>query len=269
MKSSKASALIFVASLIVGCSKSDTVSVEEAIKNLPLQSQELVCAFDKNNISFGDELINLLKSSSKEWRTENGIRKIDYFDGSKPGDFPTSEKTKAIYAACEEIVLENSELEKRVQARIKENLELIAREEAAEKQRLEEQFRKIEPLLTFWNDKASSEGQGDIADYFIAASQAERQIESGAQYSLTGASREVESATCWATVRSLWWDGEPGGWWSCGIDFLGGDLEFYSIEFSGSSWSGKPDGGSGAGRDLNWKIPDELEIWLRQNQRIP
>lgn len=263
------SACAILALMLIGCSKSDTASVKTAIANLPLLAQEIVCGYDKNNISYGDELINLLKSSSKSWRSQNGIRKIDYFDGAKPGDFPTSEKTEKIYEACDELALENPELKKRVQVRIKKNKDLIAAKEAAEKRALEEEFKKIEPLLTFWNNKASNEGGGDIADYFFATSQAEKQLESGAQYSLTGTSRDVERALCWATDRSYWSRGEPSGWWSCGIDFLGGDMDFFSIEFSGSSWSGKPDGGVRAGRDLDWKIPDEVESWLRKNKRIP
>jgi hypothetical protein len=262
-------ASITLSLVLSGCGKSDTATVEEVLQNIPTLSQEIICAYDESNITYGDELIQLLKSTSKDWRTAEGIRKIDFFGDSDPGDFPTSEKTKNIYKACEVIFLKNPELKERVESRINKNKELMARKEAAERQELEEQYRKIEPLLTFWNNKASNEGQGDIADYLWATSQAERLIESGAQYSLTGSSREVESATCWATDRSFWSRGEPDGWWNCGIDFLGGDLEFFSIEFSGTSWSGTPDGGVRAGRDLDWQIPDELEVWLRQNKKVP
>jgi hypothetical protein len=120
---------------------------------------------------------------------------------------------------------------------------------------------KWEPILKKWDDRAIAAGSGDLADYLSATASAESLIKAGAQYSLTGASREVQSAYCWATQYSLWFQGEPGGWWSCYINFLGGG-EGYSVEFSNGNWSGKADSGSRAGRDLNWKIPEGLTQWM-------
>jgi len=130
---------------------------------------------------------------------------------------------------------------------------------------LQRELEKIGPAPIYWNEKGSNSGSGDLGEYLSAISSAEANIKAGAQFSLSGTNREVQSSTCWATVRSRWTGGSPSGWWLCGINFVGSDFEIFSIEFSNGTWSGKPYGGSQAGRELNWNIPDSVLERVNKN----
>jgi hypothetical protein len=111
------------------------------------------------------------------------------------------------------------------------------------------------------NSKAQKIGYGNYGDYRRAQVKAAELIKAGAAYSLTGISREVQYVGCDGTSNSIWTFGDPKGYWSCFIRFLG-EADTYSIEFSGNSWAGKPDGGDSAGKVINWGISKEFENWL-------
>jgi hypothetical protein len=133
----------------------------------------------------------------------------------------------------------------------------------------ESENQKFQPQLEGWDDRLYKLGGGGLLDYLSASSATYNLIRQGAAYSLTGASRgDVQSVDCTPTNRSRWSRGIPSGWWTCSIDFVGSDFEFYSIEFNANSWSGFPDGGRQAGSDLkDIEIPQDLKDWLvRKNE---
>lgn len=218
-------------------------STEQIIMSADSSLQPRICAEDDRTAA--TSLIRENKDPNLEFKEGEGL------------GFAIFDEVKRV---CATLLKEDTYLAKAV-ADIKEQerLEQVRIEEerkAAEKLRV-----KWEPVLNKWDDRAREAGLGDLSDYLSATARAESLITAGAQYSLTGAEREVQSASCWATQYSLWSQGEPGGWWSCYINFLGGG-DSYSVEFSSGNWSGRADAGSRAGRDLNWKIPDGLLSWM-------
>jgi hypothetical protein len=120
---------------------------------------------------------------------------------------------------------------------------------------------KYGSTLASWNTKAQNQGMGDLSDYFMAIESANNQIQNGAQFQMTGNGVDIQSAYCSATTNSTWINGEPGGYWVCMITYPG-DISTYSIQFTSSSWGGKPDGGNMAGAELNWKFAPEFENWV-------
>lgn len=184
-----------------------------------------------------------------------------YTDSLGKSDFQNNIAAADIEKACRKLADKNIDFSKALDKLIKQKADevaAIAREKAEAK-------AKIQPLLEKWNKKAIDAGSGDIREYLEAESAAEYEIKSGASYSFTGATANISGVSCYATTRSNWVGGKPGGWWSCIIQTLGGGFNSYSIEFSGSSWGGKPDNGQMAGADLSWRIPDELMDWINSS----
>ena len=212
-------------------------------------------------LSGGGELQSKICSTDDRQSATNLIREnkdpnLEFKEGEGLG-FVIFDEVKRVCATLlkEDTYLASAVADIKEQERL-EQVRIEKERKAAEKLRA-----KWEPILNKWDDRAREAGLGDLSEYFSATSRAESLIAAGAQYSLTGADREVQSASCWATQYSLWSQGEPGGWWSCYINFLGGG-DSYSVEFSNGNWSGRADAGSRAGRDLNWKIPDGLLSWM-------
>lgn len=218
-------------------------STEEIILSSDSSLQARICAEDDRTAA--TELIRENKDPNLEFKEGEGLG-FAIFDEVKRVCATLLKEDTYLASAVADI----KEAERLEQVRIEEE------RKAAEKLRA-----KWEPVLNKWDDRAREAGLGDLSDYLSATSRAESLITAGAQYSLTGAEREVQSASCYATSYSLWSQGEPGGWWYCYINFLGGG-DGYSVEFSNGNWSGKADGGSRSGRDLNWKIPDGLTEWM-------
>lgn len=237
---------------------------EQALRSLDFGEKVELCSFTEEWQLMGaspEKYASALWVKSSEWRIREGIRKIQYVSE----DNYHFEKAVEILSACEVLKKENDKFKLQVQNAISKKWDQILSKERLLSDAMKREFQKIKPTLKYWNEKASKSGSGDLGDYLTAISSAEREITAGAQYSLTGASREVQSSTCWATDRSQWNGGNPSGWWLCGINFVGSDFELFSIEFSNGSWSGKPDRGSQAGRELNWKIPDSVLDWVNEN----
>lgn len=265
-------------SILTACGNSNIATgiatPEQALRALDFKDKVELCSFTEDWQLSGqpEDHVSGLWVKSKEWRIREGIRKIQYLsENNHLEEFDENWETvpqgqvKEILSACEVLKKDDDKLKLQVANAISKKWDQINSKEKLLSEALKREFEKIKPTLKYWNEKASKSGSGDLGDYLTAISSAEREIKAGAQYSLTGSSREVESSTCWATDRSRWSGGNPSGWWVCGIDFVGSDLEFFSVEFSNGSWSGKPDQGSQAGRELNWKIPDSVIDWVNEN----
>ena len=237
---------------------------EQALRALDFNEKIELCSFSKDWQLMGaspEKYALALYSKSYDWRVREGIREIQFL--SEDNDH--FRKAVEILSACELLKKDDDKLKLQVENAISKKWDQILSKERILSEALKREFEKIKPTLKYWNEKASKSGSGDLGDYLTAISSAEGEIKAGAQFSLTGASREVQSSTCWATDRSRWNGGNPSGWWLCGINFVGADFEIFSIEFLNGSWSGKPDRGSQAGRELNWKIPDSVLDWVNEN----
>ena len=244
--------------MLTACGNSNIATPERALKAVSFEAQVEICSFMKEEIDDGDELVKMLYSKSREWRNQEEIIKIAYL----PENEMYLEKSEEIWSACELLKNDDDKLKLQVENVISKKKSQSLEKDRLLSEALMRELEKIKPVLNYWNDKASNSGSGDLGNYLSAISSAEANIKAGAQFSLSGTSREVQSSTCWATDRSRWTGGDPSGWWLCGINFVGSDFEIFSIEFSNGSWSGKPDGGSQAGRELNWKIPDSILEWV-------
>jgi hypothetical protein len=236
-------AVVLFTLLILSSVFKNTASTEEIILSGGGELQARICSTDDRQTA--TNLIRENKDPNLEFKKDEGLGFAIYDEVKRVCKILLAEDTYLVTAIAE------IQKQKRI-----EDARLEKERIATEKLRA-----KYEPLLEQWNERAREAGLGDLSDYFSATSSAESLITAGAQYSLTGASREVQSASCWPTQYSLWSQGEPGGWWSCYINFLGGG-DSYSVEFSGGSWSGNADAGSRAGRELNWKIPQGLLDWM-------
>lgn len=191
-----------------------------------------------------------------------GVHEDNYYtDSLGKSDYQNNVAATDIQSACVALYEKDIDFAKAIDRVVKRK----AAEAAAYEKKKAEEKAKIQPLLDKWNKKAIDAGSGDIREYLEAESAAEYEIKSGASYSFTGATANISGVSCYATTRSNWVGGKPGGWWSCIIQTLGGGFNSYSIEFSGSSWGGKPDNGQMAGADLSWRIPDELMDWLNSS----
>jgi hypothetical protein len=247
--------------ILTSCGNSSIATPERALKAVSFDAQVEICSFMREEIDYGDELVKMLYSKSREWRKQEEIIKIAYL----PENEMYLEKSGEIWSACELLKKNDDKLRLQVENAISKKKSQSLEKDRLLSEALQRELEKIRPALIYWNEKASNSGSGDLGEYLGAISSAETNIKAGAQFSLSGTSREVQSSTCWATDRSRWTGGSPSGWWLCGINFVGSDFEIFSIEFSNGSWSGKPDGGSQAGRELNWKIPDSVLDWVNRN----
>jgi hypothetical protein len=275
----KRALLISALLILTACGNSNIATgiatPEQALRSLDFDEKVELCSFTEEWQLMGaspEKYASALWVKSSEWRIREGIRKIQYLsENNHLEEFDENFETvpqgqaKEILSACEVLKKDDYKLKLQVKNAISKKWDQILSKEKLLSEALEREFEKIKPTLKYWNEKASKSGSGDLGDYLTAISSAEREITAGAQYSLTGASREVQSSTCWATDRSQWNGGNPSGWWLCGINFVGSDFELFSIEFSNGSWSGKPDRGSQAGRELNWKIPGSVLDWVNEN----
>ena len=240
---SVAVAAIFCGLLIFTSVFKNFASTEEIITSADSGLQAKICSTED-------------RQTATDLIRENKDPNLDFKEGEGLG-FAIYDEVKRV---CKQLLAEDSTLVSAV-AEIQNQKKIEAARLEEERIAAEKLRAKWEPVLKKWDDRAIAAGSGDLSDYLSATSRAESLITAGAQYSLTGAEREVQSASCWATQYSLWFQGEPGGWWSCYINFLGGG-ESYSVEFSNGNWSGRADAGSRAGRDLNWKIPEGLTDWM-------
>jgi hypothetical protein len=124
--------------------------------------------------------------------------------------------------------------------------------------------KKLQKELDDLNAKTSKQGGGTYSELLDAQWALEKLIAQGAQFSLTGQSREVEDVSCFATTYSRWENGIPSATWYCYFYFLDGN-EPYTISVNGSKWGGKADRGSSAGKILEYKISDSLKKSLNLN----
>jgi len=120
---------------------------------------------------------------------------------------------------------------------------------------------KFLPVLDKLNKKALSYGYGTYKEFVVAQGAAGDLIRSGAQYALTGNSRDVQSASCEASKNSTWVGGNPGGYWNCFIRFIG-ESDFYAVEFVGQKWSGKI---GSTGSSINWNTSSDFDSWFMVN----
>lgn len=228
------------------------MTVERALSELPMEGRISACKAPL--VTFQDE-IAIRSNFDYEWERFNEIN-VDIQDvlfENTSDDLRAAEITRA----CQGLFLSDGEFA----SQIKNQRAEIELEKAKQERAEREAKEKIQPLLDQWDALAWGQGGGSIIDYYRAASQAEYLIKSGASYSLTGVNVNLQSVYCWPTTISRWSNGNPNGWWTCFLRPLGGSGEFYSIEFSGTDWSGKP--GDRVGESLNWEIPDELEEWIK------
>ena len=242
-------AIIFV---LVGFSLQSMATVnpnyantEDIMKNTNSTTRVNICA--ENDRAVVTNLIRENKNSSLDFEDDEG-------EGPSLAIFNEAKRV------CKKLIEEDSYFASLVTTR--QEQQKLRQLRLEKKRKNEEALRaKYEPILKKWDEKALKAGYGDLREYLSATSRAKKLIESGAQYSLTGTQREVQNASCSATQYSSWSQGEPDGWWSCYINFLGGS-DLYSVEFSNGNWSGKADGGRSSGRDLNWNIPQGLLGWI-------
>jgi hypothetical protein len=252
----------------------DETSPEYLLNQMPVSTQVMACenALDGEDgedsdywtVDAFEEIVTekfVTNNSPAITYSEDIYEDAYYSEYYGKSDYQRGVAASDIGQACLTIYRENTEFASAVD-RIVEQKEAEAA--AVAKQKAEEKA-KIQPLLDKWNSKAIGEGGGDVIEYLAAEASAASQIKSGASYSFTGSTAQISSVTCYPTTLSRWVGGNPGGWWSCLIQTLGGDFDLYSIQFSGSSWGGKPDNGRMAGADLNWTIPESLLNWIRSS----
>jgi len=161
--------------------------------------------------------------------------------------------------ACRKVISERPEL--------KEKFDQVALENSKIAIENSEKSKRLQKQADILNKKVSKIGGGSYYEMLEAEIALEILIERGAQFSLTGQSREVEEASCSPTTYSSWFKGEPGGTWYCYMYFLDGS-EPYTINVSGARWGGVADKGSSAGDFVEFKVSDELREWLiKQGKR--
>jgi hypothetical protein len=184
--------------------------------------------------------------------------KSKYFEDDSYYEGWESPKVEARSIKINNVIVEFCRLNSTSNSELKKAMDIGDRENLQSQKQKSERDSKFLPILSSLNKKAETNGLGNYKEYLQAQSTTGKLIVAGASYSLTGASRDVQSASCSATVDSTWMFGEPGGYWSCYIDFIGGS-EFYSIEFVGDKWSGRP--GTGASL-VEFKTTSAFDTWF-------
>ena len=150
-----------------------------------------------------------------------------------------------VQAACNELVASDPDLAAAIES---------------ERQRVAQEA-KTAKLLAKYDRWAQEAGGGTLAELYQAMSALEDDIEANAAYELTGSEASVERASCSPGEYSTWYGGEASGWWSCGISFLGGEYDRYSIEVRDGEWAGSADGGAEAEPEVGWVngVPYEVQ----------
>ena len=235
-------------------------NVQEMLDGLDTESQVSVCNSDN-----AENALMLFEIQFTFLADDETIDYITYSNGSHEED--DSPRTHSVMRENGEEILEACKSLYKNDSIFADALDTSKADELANKKAYEAEKeaarKKAGADLEKWNAKAEEEGGGTLKEYFDAVSAAESLVKSGASYKFSGANADIQYASCYGTVRSIWIAGKPSGWWSCSIQTLGGSLDFYSIEISGDSWGGSPDLGKSAGRDLNWKIPSAVEDYVR------
>jgi hypothetical protein len=243
-----------------GCSSGPkSISIEEALEKIGLEDAVFRCAttLDGNPTTLSDS--TNLQVSLDFISSEDG-KSIENYDEILWSSQIDSERDQELAQVCKNLIENDVEFSNLYKQEYLEKLNKAKAESQAD-------AAKFQPLLDKLDDKFYKAGMGGVRDFLAASATTYNLIKQGAAYSLTGVSRgEIEEVDCVPTERSFWSGGVPGNWWSCWIDFLGSNGEYFSVEFNGNSWSGKPDGGSTAGRELKgFEIPQDLLEWIRKS----
>jgi hypothetical protein len=231
-------------------SENEITSIESVMENFIRNEMAGDTPEDRDN-----QIILMCSQTKDAMQTETDLLTSvlgEYVDEFKALDFNSLsfDRKYAIWTdACRKVISERPELKVR-----------FDQDSAANS----EKFKKLQKQLDVLDKKALKLGDGTYSEMLNAQNSLEYMIQQGAQYSLTGQSREVENASCSPTTYSRWAKGEPGGTWYCYLYFLDGN-EPYTIKVSGSEWGGKADQGASAGNFIEFKVSDELQEWLNRS----
>jgi len=83
--------------ILTSCGNSNIATPERALKAVSFAAQVEICSFTREEIEYGDELVKMLHSKSREWSKQEKIIKIAYL----PEDELYLEKSGEIWSACE------------------------------------------------------------------------------------------------------------------------------------------------------------------------
>ena len=244
--------------LLSGCSSgSKDVSVSDALLKVGLEEAVGRCAYTLDGKSQTVSNDTHLQAALDFISSDEGKQIDEYYNILWASLIP-SEREDELASVCNNLIETNSDFSNLYKPYLEKSKQAKAESEA--------EAIKFAPLLQKLDDKFYKAGMGGVRDYLAASASTYNLIRKGAAYSFSGVSRgEVEDVDCEPTTRSFWRGGIPDNWWSCWIDFVGSDGEYYSIEFNGNSWSGKPDGGLQAGSTLKgFDVPEDLLNWLRK-----
>lgn len=245
-----------------GCGFISTVESSNSIENV--MENEIRNEMAGDTPAKKDNQIILMCSQTRDAMQEIGLFTTlgEFVDEFKALDFNslTFDRQFKIWTdACRKVISERPEL--------KEKFDQVALENSKIAIENSEKSKRLQKQADILNKKVSKIGGGSYYEMLEAEIALEILIERGAQFSLTGQSREVEEASCSPTTYSSWFKGEPGGTWYCYMYFLDGS-EPYTINVSGSRWGGVADKGSSAGDFVEFKVSDELREWLiKQGKR--